>query len=789
MRLGVPCGIIQVKKACQSEIGGRMCQIQDRYRLDFREGSELFGHTHSKHSQELLDVFIEDGFMWSKVKEIEEVENREFVPIQTSTHTYLTDYGLSHNCETQDQADGHVASIAAMMESSTVGLAYPDLGKPAVNKQGNTKGWRRNRIITASGFILDACGLDSAARGIKFEDQRPDFMCHEVGTEIRDGDWSGRVEDHPGLLGFREAEGLKVSVWGLPDPEVVTKEHHYWAKSFKPVDPEQPAAWVESQDLTTDHYIGTPTDLNDGWLWHKVRDVSDAGVRKFAPINVGGDHTYLTDFGLSHNCFDDIDSELDGEAVTAKKIKVVTQKLLPAGTPNCAILMVQNLVHENSIFARLADGRADFLRNRQMLGPIPAVEGLEVAEIDHKWVITKGESTWPEGFPLESCQALINEFGLTAFMAECQHKTQAPNGDIFAHLDFSGIAVDIEDVPPLKRVVVWVDPSVTSNDSSDCMAIQIDGLGREGKHDRIFRLYSWEHRMTPYAAIRHAVEKAIYYNATVVGVETNQGGDTWRVVYDQVIDHLRMEALESGGDFFKRMPRYKEAKATSDMGSKVSRAQRMLVDYERNMFRHVKGTNHTLEAALKRFPKMKPFDLVDACFVAGTPVSTVNGLVPIEEIEKGDLVWTRQGLRPVVKAGPTGFDREVYELTTEDGRQIVGTEEHLVWTMESEWVPLALTVGLTINGRIPPSINDSRPSPFVGSRVATVRPLGRADVVYDISVQGVHEFMANGIIVHNCYWSWAELAGPMSHRKMKLASAARKALGSSMGIGNAPRAT
>lgn len=395
-------------------------------------------------------------------------------------------YGL-YICETQEQADDHISNVAALLRSPTIELAYPDLGKPAVTPEGHSKGWRRSRIVTASGFILDACGLDSAARGIKFEDQRPDFML-----------------------------------------------------------------------------------------------------------------------------FDDIDGELDGEAITEKKIKVITRKLLPAGSPDCGILMVQNLVHENSIFARLADGRADFLRDRHVSGPIPAVKDLEVEEHDGRWVIVNGEPTWPEGFGIAECQKLINEFGLTAFLAECQHKNKPPDGEIFSHINFDSDAfrVEFEECPPFKRVVVWVDPAVTSNESSDSMGIQCDALGIDGK---IYRLWSWEQRSTPYQAMKRAIKTAILYKADTVGVETNQGGDTWRIVYDQAMEDVKIEMEEEGdSDFFRRMPRYKERKATKDLGSKVTRAERMLVDYERDVFRHVRGTHETLESALKRFPRVKPFDLVDA---------------------------------------------------------------------------------------------------------------------------------------------------------------------------------
>jgi hypothetical protein len=79
-------------------------------------------------------------------------------------------------CRTQEQADDHVANVGSMLESKTIEQTYPELGEKLVGKFGNAKGWRRNRLRTASGFTLDAVGLDTASRGGKLEDQRPDFI-------------------------------------------------------------------------------------------------------------------------------------------------------------------------------------------------------------------------------------------------------------------------------------------------------------------------------------------------------------------------------------------------------------------------------------------------------------------------------------------------------------------------------------------------------------------------------------------------------------------------------------
>lgn len=384
--------------------------------------------------------------------------------------------------ETQDQADDHVANIAALLEGDEVEFAYPELGQQLLGKFGNSKGWRRNRIRTGSGFTVDAIGLDSAARGIKLENMRPDLMI-----------------------------------------------------------------------------------------------------------------------------FDDIDAESDSEQITDKKIRTITRKLLPAGAQDCAVLAIQNKVHDDSIFARLAEGRADFLRDRQVSGPVPAVRDLEWAEVDGRFVITGGEASWP-GMPVESSQGLLNDIGLTAFLAECQHATLAAAGGMFDHINWKAIRVTEGELPVLRRATVWLDPAVTSTDNSDCQGIQCDALGADGL---IYRLWSWEGRTTPLDAVKRAVAKAVEWNADTVGVESDQGGDTWRVVYAQACDELRRE-----GTLVGPQPRFASKKAGAGQGSKMARAQRMLVDYERGKFRHLTGTHDALEQGLNRFPKVKPYDLVDAAYWA-----------------------------------------------------------------------------------------------------------------------------------------------------------------------------
>ena len=487
-------------------------------------------------------------------------------------------------CETQDQADRHVETIGDMLEMLKVEEYYPALAQREVGKYGHSRGWRRSRLRSASGLTIDAIGLDTARRGARVREARPDMMV-----------------------------------------------------------------------------------------------------------------------------FDDLDGKHDSKATTEKKKEIITTSLLPAGSNDRAVLMVQNLIHGHSIFAQLADGRAEFLYNRIVSGPHPAIEGLTyrvrreqapaAAEDEPEksadelasekldataagepakyaarkpiptvtgYEITGGTATW-EGQSIEICQTHINEWGLTSFLQEAQHDVSAPPGGIWDHVEFQHVRWD--EVPDIVRGCVWVDPAVTEKAGSDSHAIQADGISANGT---IYRFYSWESITSPEDSLRRAILKALELKFTTVGVETDQGGDAWRSVYREaarslllaarvqvmlrkaiederelaggVLDGKKKEQLSEVraavkklkaehnlaatngyGDVFqyaddlvttglRAMPRFQQAKAGAGHGSKVHRNSLMLTSYDRGEVVHVEGTHEALESALRRFPLTKPFDLVDAAY-------------------------------------------------------------------------------------------------------------------------------------------------------------------------------
>src|SRR6185503_19054974 len=67
---------------------------------------------------ETLQVFISDGWLWSKVYKLFPTEDVEpFVPIKTETGTYETDFGRSHNCPDDiDERDDTVLQSEQKMD-------------------------------------------------------------------------------------------------------------------------------------------------------------------------------------------------------------------------------------------------------------------------------------------------------------------------------------------------------------------------------------------------------------------------------------------------------------------------------------------------------------------------------------------------------------------------------------------------------------------------------------------------------------------------------------------------
>jgi len=128
--------------------------------------------------------------------------------------------------------------------------------------------------------------------------------------------------------------------------------------------------------------------------------------------------------------FDDVDADGDSIEIVEKKIGLITKSIIPTGAPHCVYWFAQNLIHPNSIAARLVSGEADFLQDRVVSGPHPAVIDLKTENRNGVDYVLSGTPTWG-GQDLDICQSQIWDWGLTAFKEEAQHEVFNRSGQIF----------------------------------------------------------------------------------------------------------------------------------------------------------------------------------------------------------------------------------------------------------------------------------------------------------------------------------------------------------------------
>jgi len=127
------------------------------------------------------------------------------------------------------------------------------------------------------------------------------------------------------------------------------------------------------------------------------------------------------------------------------------------------------------------------------------------------------------------------------------------------------------------------------------------------------------------------------------------------------------------------------------------------------------------------------------CVAEGELVATHRGEIPIEQVQVGDSVWTRNGLRRVLATTLTNPCAEIMEIHDNEGRVLRCTPNHRVF-VNGEW---CLAENVTPSDTLVVSV-------ATNTCVSAVFRNGQTAAVYDLTVEGEHEFFASGILVHNC---------------------------------------
>jgi predicted phage terminase large subunit-like protein len=123
------------------------------------------------------------------------------------------------------------------------------------------------------------------------------------------------------------------------------------------------------------------------------------------------------------------------------------------------------------------------------------------------------------------------------------------------------------------------------------------------------------------------------------------------------------------------------------------------------------------------------------CCIPGTMIALPDGAKPIELIEVGDMVMTRHGIRKVLAAGVSGNPNNLVAI--ECGvTSLTVTEDHPI-LIGDDWIPAGeIKQGDYVTSSMP-------------LEVLSVERLPNS-LTYNLTVEGEHEFIANGIVVHNC---------------------------------------
>jgi PBSX family phage terminase large subunit len=145
------------------------------------------------------------------------------------------------------------------------------------------------------------------------------------------------------------------------------------------------------------------------------------------------------------------------------------------------------------------------------------------------------------------------------------------------------------------------------------------------------------------------------------------------------------------------------------------------------------------------------------CLTGDTLVTTERGDIPIKDIRPGIKVLTRQGYKLVTDWALTSKNATIRRITTENGYSICCTDEHKIWEEVRQKFIFANSLTkydmlCTLNkSNMTERYGINTPNlPTVPGRVVENIVLNRKEDVYDITVEGAHEFFANGILVSNC---------------------------------------
>lgn len=268
-----------------------------------------------------------------------------------------------------------------------------------------------------------------------------------------------------------------------------------------------------------------------GWRRQQLRTADGFNVAAFG-LDGGARGVKLDQCRPDLIIFDDVDARHDSQETVGKKIETITQTLIPAGSSDCAVLFIQNLVHRNSIASRLANNTADFLLTRRPVSVEIAVEGLQFErelreDGTARYRVTGGTPTW-EGQDLAVATRQMNDWGRLAFLREAQQRVGDTEDGLWNRTrDIEPFRVTAP--PTLTRVGVGIDPSATA--TGDMAGVVVAGIDARG-HGYVLDDRSVQG--SPLVWATAAVSGFHVHHGHVLVAEQNNGGEMVRLTIQTI---------------------------------------------------------------------------------------------------------------------------------------------------------------------------------------------------------------------------------------------------------------
>jgi intein/homing endonuclease len=355
-------------------------------------------------------------------------------------------------------------------------------------------------------------------------------------------------------------------------------------------------------------------------------------------------------------CGDDFETNKtkDSEAYTAVT-KGHFEEFATGLDSRAGILYLGNYITKTGIVQWIMDRAKSDDKIRVRMVPI---EEAGKPTWEAKYCMTDKEAEETNKISLESKK---KQFDFVVYQTEMMNNPIGSDQQIFKKEMFKYISYD-EVMKMNCRVFMTIDTAISQKTSADYTGISLIFVDREG----FWNVMTFKRKMTPKQLLDFIFEYWEKYHIEEVGIE--------KTTFQMALKEFFEEEMRKRGKF----PRIVDLLHRQQKKEERIRGA-LLGRYESGSIRHITNYIEGLEEELLAFPMSKNDDV---CLTSHTLVATINGLKKISLIRKGDLVWTRKGLKKVLWSGKTGKKKVITKFG------LSGTPNHPVWTENRGWIKL-----------------------------------------------------------------------------------------------------